>query len=68
MTSSPRWLMTLTAILPDWGLVNDREVSLRRVSGYISLENFLIALGNHSTNLIAVLWSSYTSSDFFSSE
>jgi hypothetical protein len=28
ITSSPKWLMTLTAIRPDFGLPNSREVSL----------------------------------------
>jgi hypothetical protein len=28
ITSSPRWLMTLTAIRPDFGFGNEREVSL----------------------------------------
>ena len=36
MTSSPRWLMTLTAIRLDWGLANDREVSLWHSSSYIT--------------------------------
>src|SRR5271165_1597080 len=37
ITSSPRWLMTLTAILPDCGLSNGREVSLCRDSQASSL-------------------------------
>ncbi len=32
MTSSPRWLMTLTAMRPDLGLGNGREVSLLRLA------------------------------------
>ena len=32
MASSPRWLITLTAIRPDSGLVNGREILLRSVA------------------------------------
>ena len=39
ITSSPRWLMTLTAMRPDLGFSNGRDVSLLRLaqaSGSIS--------------------------------
>jgi hypothetical protein len=32
MTSSPRWLITFTAIRPDFGFTNGREVSLFRLA------------------------------------
>jgi hypothetical protein len=32
ITSSPRWLITFTAMRPDFGLSNGREVSLCRVA------------------------------------
>ena len=37
MTSSPRWLMTLTAIRPDSGFSNGRDVSLFSVAHASSL-------------------------------
>ena len=37
ITSSPRWLMTFTAMRPDSGLSKGREVSLCRVSHASSL-------------------------------
>ena len=37
MTSSPRWLITLTAMRPDFGLLKAREVSLWRVAHASSL-------------------------------
>ena len=37
ITSSPRWLMTFTAMRPDFGLGNGREVSLFSVAHASSL-------------------------------
>jgi hypothetical protein len=41
ITSSPRWLMTFTAIRPDFGLSKGREVSLFRVAQASSLTSAL---------------------------
>jgi hypothetical protein len=46
ITSSPRWLMTLTAMRPDLGLGNGREVSLWRLaqaSSSISARNVVFS-------------------------
>src|SRR5229473_5133720 len=45
ITSSPRWLMTFTAIRPDFGLGNGREVSLCSAShASLSISAFSVVL------------------------